>query len=743
MAWSNYYNGTYVGGETKRQSLKSSAERFGEADDTYIMYVPGKTYIVDFYHYCNNSSQKNDCGLSLVAYDHTIGANIPYDEAYPMREHEFRFDDYTYGNGDRCPTSDSDESGYTNAHKTYVIHGWEGVGPEKYKVLHSGEDLDNVTSNGYYGYNYANNNNWVHLKNEYYKTDYYAITVINNSFLNYTFRQVYAGCTYSINMATYSENGYDGIMISTQTLSSSQTISNFTSSTNGYVGKCTGTNANAYVSYTPSSNGYLYIYYKTDSSTLSFKSTASLGEVSIYLASGTEGGGGGSSNPVITLNKNGGSGGTDSVTVPTGASGSYVSITNPTRSGYNNLSYTFLGYYTSPSGGTQYINSSGDGSRTFDFTSNTTLYAHWRNNMSVSVDTNYPEIYCTTSATAASVTTGGTQYKSLFDYNPYSSSGSLSYDITSDTGKIGMSTPEEIKIYDGLSAGTYRFKVYLTAPSYSGANGYEESTWVDVFYLTVNPVVLSSITASISTKNVNVGSATPQITVTATYTNGATKTISGSASYSWSTSGIATVTLSASGDIAYVVGVSPGTVNLTISYTDGGVTKTTSISGITVNKLSHPAWSLSSNNVTLYSITSNGTGNPSGYTYHTYDIVVTGGIGTLTYTCSSTDYMTVTKKNSTTFTVTFKSAYQYTSPAGKIYIYDPGNSTYSSSDKTCYVYCKADTVKSLSTSTSTSSISYGGTATISVTATYESGYSTDVTSGSTYSTSPTGIVTIS
>ena len=73
----------------------------------------------------------------------------------------------------------------------------------------------------------------------------------------------------------------------------------------------------------------------------------------------------------ITLNKNGGSGGTSSVTATYG--NSMPSISVPTKSGYS-----FLGYYTSSSGGTQYYNSSGSSTRTCDFISNTTLYAHWQ-----------------------------------------------------------------------------------------------------------------------------------------------------------------------------------------------------------------------------------------------------------------------------------------------------------------------------------------------------------------------------
>lgn len=83
----------------------------------------------------------------------------------------------------------------------------------------------------------------------------------------------------------------------------------------------------------------------------------------------------------VTLNKNGGTGGTDSVTIVYGtAKGSYPSITLPTRNGY-----TFNGYYTAKSGGTQYYDSVGNGLRAWDIASNTTLYAQWAVNSGILV----------------------------------------------------------------------------------------------------------------------------------------------------------------------------------------------------------------------------------------------------------------------------------------------------------------------------------------------------------------------
>ena len=73
----------------------------------------------------------------------------------------------------------------------------------------------------------------------------------------------------------------------------------------------------------------------------------------------------------VTLNKQGGSGGTSSVTAKYGSSMPYA--TAPSKSGY-----TFGGYYSSTNGsGTKYYDSSMRSVRSWDKSSNTTLYAYW------------------------------------------------------------------------------------------------------------------------------------------------------------------------------------------------------------------------------------------------------------------------------------------------------------------------------------------------------------------------------
>ncbi|MBQ7243211.1 MAG: uL15 family ribosomal protein [Bacilli bacterium] len=76
----------------------------------------------------------------------------------------------------------------------------------------------------------------------------------------------------------------------------------------------------------------------------------------------------------VTLNKNGGTGGTNSVEATKGSA--MPKITSlPTRGGYS-----FAGYYSATSGGTKYYNANGTSAKNFDKDANTTLYAQWTAN---------------------------------------------------------------------------------------------------------------------------------------------------------------------------------------------------------------------------------------------------------------------------------------------------------------------------------------------------------------------------
>ena len=76
----------------------------------------------------------------------------------------------------------------------------------------------------------------------------------------------------------------------------------------------------------------------------------------------------------VTLNKNGGTGGANSVEATKGSAMPALSSL-PTRAGY-----TFAGYYSATSGGTKYYNANGSSAKNFDKDANTTLYAQWTAN---------------------------------------------------------------------------------------------------------------------------------------------------------------------------------------------------------------------------------------------------------------------------------------------------------------------------------------------------------------------------
>ena len=75
----------------------------------------------------------------------------------------------------------------------------------------------------------------------------------------------------------------------------------------------------------------------------------------------------------VTLNKQNGTGGSNSVTATYNAN--MPSATMPTRTGY-----TFNGYFDAQTGGNQYYKANGSSARTWNKTSNATLYAQWTAN---------------------------------------------------------------------------------------------------------------------------------------------------------------------------------------------------------------------------------------------------------------------------------------------------------------------------------------------------------------------------
>ena len=298
---------------------------------------------------------------------------------------------------------------------------------------------------------------------------YYAITCrATTSNHTYTTLSVSTGKQYTFNMHTYSQATYDGIIISTSTLSSTVTPSTANSN---IICSCHGNNVSNTYTYVPSSSGTVYIYYHTNASGGVGTNTAN-GDLEVIEETVTR--------VTVTLNKQSGTGGDSSVgVVPNASASSCPTVSVPTRSGYN-----FLGYYSTYNGGTQYIDSSGNWVHSYDYTSGTTFYAHWEN--PITYEINYPGsfdyfyIWCSNYAQAdTSTRTTQTVTVSSSGYSCKSGSVTLS-SVTANFSPSGktpsltssgktLSIPSGVNA-NGSSSQHYTVTVNLTSPS-GGSSG--------------------------------------------------------------------------------------------------------------------------------------------------------------------------------------------------------------------------------------------------------------------------------
>lgn len=190
---------------------------------------------------------------------------------------------------------------------------------------------------------------------------------------------------------------------------------------------------------------------------------------------------------IITFNKDGGSGGTSSVSVKNGQS--MPNATAPTKKGY-----VFGGYYSSRNGqGTKYYGENMSSSRVWDKTANVTLYAYWiKDDNGISLTTsNFKTYFNFTSSCSVSRSSydsyGTATYnfsispKSSFRYsgnsnNPSSITVTIGLDFSPISSSYG--TPCQYKITVTL----YKAAGY----SYSGTKTYSvsplEKYWLDGIY---------------------------------------------------------------------------------------------------------------------------------------------------------------------------------------------------------------------------------------------------------------------
>lgn len=279
--------------------------------------------------------------------------------------------------------------------KVFAIHNTTG-GDCNLAIAYGGSTSAALSDTNYtigsFGYIRVEYNTWAHHTTQ--GKHYYSTTVNKNNQFIGTRLQLEAGSAYTIKMHTYSEANYDGIVISTTKLTSASLSS---TSTDG-ITRCSGVDKT--VTYTlPSdtSTRTLYIYFKTDSSTLkgpgdvdstgasinnSTISNYSTGDIEIYSDVYT-----------ITFNTNGGEGGTRYATVVPGESLNLNTITKPTRSGWSFYkwaidvtSFRFVPDQFKPEG-------------------NVTLYAVW-DNFPKFTELSDKSVYCTDDCIAASSTQG-------------------------------------------------------------------------------------------------------------------------------------------------------------------------------------------------------------------------------------------------------------------------------------------------------------------------------------------------
>lgn len=225
-----------------------------------------------------------------------------------------------------------------------------------------------------------------------------------------------AGYTYTFKLHTYSESGNEGIVI--RTTSNNSTPGTWSAAKSGASAFCTGMHSEETYTTTPSSNGTMYIYYYIDSNSYVGPTTSTYNNSShSFVKTGagyTYGDVMVTRSITVTLNKNGGTGGTNSVNATNGSA--MPSITIPSRAGGNGNFY-FMGYWdtSSTTGGTQYYNATGGSARNWDKTGTTaTLYARWRNSLIYATTATDFNIYTSTNSDTTSTTTVGTRDIELF-----------------------------------------------------------------------------------------------------------------------------------------------------------------------------------------------------------------------------------------------------------------------------------------------------------------------------------------
>lgn len=404
------------------------------------------------------------------------------------------------------------------------------------------QQASTFNSEAYIGYSFGDINTWLsHTSGDGKK--YMSITVnANNKFIG-TSISVEKGKKYTFKMHTVSQENHDGIIISTSSLGSSANVSS------SGIARCSGPDGKANYTYVAKSNGTIYIYFKTDGSTLNSPTTGDI-EITEELIRTT-----------VTLDRKGATSGDTSFEITYGDNVSTISVTKPT----GKTSCNFEGYYTGSSRtspGTKYIDSSGTGvsGKTWDIAEETcTLYAFYNYTQFI-VEDWYPLhcIYCTSSATAVSTLQTATSITLGTMRQPPISGSITSYsqlnvNAANHLGNLTMPDEETVTIPSGKASGDYKFEIkYTFTPNDTSVFPKEETKkcdiWIIPTYIVDETMTLSDISSNLTQqKDIPAGSFTLNVnnlseyfqypstipnTTQVIYNNG--KTVSSTPQINWS-----------------------------------------------------------------------------------------------------------------------------------------------------------------------------------------------------------------
>ena len=327
---------------------------------------------------------------------------------------------------------------------------------------------------GAFGYTKVAYNTWAHHTTE--GKHYYSVTVNKDKQFIGTRLQLEAGSAYTIKMHTYSEANYDGIIISTEPLTNSASAST------GGTTRCSGVDKKVtHTLASSTSTRTLYIYFKTDSSTLkgpgdvdstgasinnSTISNYSTGDVEIYKDNVY----------VVTFNANGGNFGTVSTkttNVIVGTSLDLNTVEKPIRGGWK-----FYGWSVGNTGFNFAPNN------IYTPKKNVTIYAIW-DNFPKFTELSDKSVYCTDDCIAASSTQGSKSIK-LFTSGMTCSTGDVTcytsrskvYPVGSPNSPISGATflltgVNNVTVPSGTPAGDYIASIVVyTSASVSTPGSY-------------------------------------------------------------------------------------------------------------------------------------------------------------------------------------------------------------------------------------------------------------------------------